>query len=185
MSLITTNNITLEGKAIISLKAKTGKQRIETKGDLTIVSIDNEPVALNIFNYSKYFSAHEGTHTLNQEQKDAIEKLGFTFKDDFPFFTIGEIIAREAHPKSDHLFILKVKTEKELQIITNSTNSLVGTKVVVARVGAVLPSGMHITFSKVMGTPSEGMLCGGETLGKGKTDGVLLVEGNPGEEYIL
>lgn len=185
MSLIITNNNTLESKAIIFLKSKTGKIKTESKGDLTIIYSDNEPVGLNIFNYSKYFEAQEGAHTLNDVQKEAISKLGFNFANDFSFFTVGEVISREVHPKSDRLFVLKVQTEQELQIVTNSTNSLVGTKVVVARVGAILPSGMDITFSKVMGVPSEGMLCGGETLGKGQTEGVLLVEGNPGAEYIL
>lgn len=185
MSLIITNNTTLNNKAIIFLKSKTGEVTTKTQGDLTIIYSDKEPVGLNIFNYSKYFEAQEGAHTLNATQKEAIEKLGFEFKNEFPFFTIGEITSREVHPKSERLFVLKVQTEKELQIVTNSTNSLVGTKVVVARVGAILPSGMDITFSKVMNVPSEGMLCGGETLGKEKTDGVLLVEGNPGEEYIL
>ena len=36
-----------------------------------------------------------------------------------------------------------------------------------------------------MGIESQGMLCGGETLGKEKTDGILLVSGNNGDEYIL
>lgn len=185
MSLIITNSQTLQNTAIILLRSKQGNIEIETKGDLTIIYADKVPVGLNIFNFEKYFQAEEGAHTLNLAQKEAISKLGFNITKDFQFFTIGEVISRDVHPKSERLFVLKIKTEKELQIVTNSTNSLVGAKVVVARVGAILPSGMNITFSKVMGIESEGMLCGGETLGKGKTDGVLLVEGNPGEEYIL
>lgn len=185
MSLIITNNTTLKNKAIIFLKSKTGKIKTETKGDLTVIYSDNEPVGLNIFNYQKYFEAQEGAHTVSDIQKDAISKLGFEITNDFPFFSIGEVIEREVHPKSERLFVLKVQTDKELQIVTNSTNSLIGTKVVVARVGSILPTGLNITFSKVMGVPSEGMLCGGETLGGSKTDGVLLVDGIPGDEYIL
>lgn len=185
MSLIITNEKTLNDFAIVTIKAKTGKREIATKGDLTIIKIDDVVVGLNINNFKKYFSAHEGAHTISNEQIQAIEKLGYKMENTKSYFSIGEVVERTVHPKSDKLFVLKVKVEKDLQIVTNSLNSLVGTKVVVARIGAVLPSGLSIVHSKVMGIESEGMLCGGETLGKDKTEGVLLVEGNAGDMYIL
>lgn len=185
MSLIIVRENTLHDVAVVTIKAKSGEKVIETKGDLTLIKIDNEVVGLNVSNFKKYFNAHEGAHTINAEQVEAIAKLGYKIENPESYFSIGEVIERNVHPKSEKLFLLKVRVEKDLQIVTNSLNSLVGTKVVVARIGAVLPSGLSIVHSKVMGIESEGMLCGGETLDKEKTEGVLLVEGNPGDKYIL
>lgn len=184
MSLITTNNTTLKDIAIILISSEQGEKTIKKEGDFVQVFIGEKLVAINVFNASKYFKLSEGVHTLSEEQVDVLKSKNIYF--DFNSnFSVGEVISRETHPKSEKLFLLKVQTEKELQIVTNSLNSLVGTKVVVARIGAILPSGLMITHSKVMGVESEGMLCGGETLGREQTEGVLLVEGNNGDNFIL
>ena len=184
MSLLITNKNTLKDVAIIVIKEKSGERSIQKEGDFAKIYVDNELVGVNVFNFEQHFAAKEGAHTINAEQMEVLKANGISFEP-FKMFTYGKVISRETHPKSDRLFVLKVQTEKELQIVTNSLNSTVGETVVVARVGAVLPSGMPIVFSKVMGVESEGMLCGGETLGLEKTDGVLLTNGTPGEEYIL
>ena len=185
MSLIITRKNTLKNTAVIMIKAAQGDKEIESKGDLSLIKINGEVVSINVFNFNKYFEAKEGVATVNADQIAAIKELGYDLGEVRSYFSVGEITKREVHPKSDRLFVLKVQTEKELNIVTNSTNSLEGTKVVVARLGAVLPSGLEIVKSKVMGVVSEGMLCGGETLGKEKTEGVLLVDGNAGDDYIL
>lgn len=185
MSLIITNKNTLKNKAIIILEASDQEVSVENKGDFTIIKSGNKIIGINIFNFEKYMEVNEGAHTLNIAQVEILKNNGITIENYESMFSVGEVLERNAHQKSDKLFILKVKTDKELQIVTNSLNSLVGTRVIVANVGAVLPSGLSITLSKVMGVESQGMLCGGETLGKEKTDGVLIVDLPVGSKYIL
>lgn len=184
MSLIVSNKQTLNNIAVILISSAEGEKTIKKDGDFVQIFVGEKLVGVNVLNASNHFEISEGIHTLNNEQIEALKSNGIEF-DYQSHFSVGEVISREVHPKSEKLFVLKVKTEKELQIVTNSLNSLVGTRVVVARIGAILPSGLMITHSKVMGVESEGMLCGGETLGKEKTEGVLLVEKNVGEDFIL
>ena len=185
MSLIITNERTLPNVAIIILGQETSLKTIEKNGDLTIIKSGENIIGVNVYNFKKYFSAHEGAHTLSDEQVSFLKSKNIQGNFESKF-SIGKILERNLHPKSDKLFLLKVKTDKELQIVTNSTNSLVGKYVVVANIGATLPSGTEIKHSKVMGVESEGMLCGGETLGKEKTEGVLTLEGkHEGDKYIL
>ncbi|MCP4355745.1 MAG: hypothetical protein GY793_08990 [Proteobacteria bacterium] len=100
---------------------------------------------------------------------------------------VGEVIDKKPHPKADKLSVLTVKAHKELTIVTNTTNSVVGAKIVVAKLGAILPSGTMIKPAKVMGVASEGMLCGGETLGLEPThgDAYIVKDLNPGTEFVL
>ena len=73
---------------------------------------------------------------------------------------IGKIISLEDHPDSDHLHvcIVDIGVEK-LQIVCGAPNVRVGLKVIVAKVGAVLPSDFEIKKSKIRGVESYGMLC--------------------------
>lgn len=185
MSLIISNRKTLGNTAIIVLGNKKGNEIIEHNGDFTVIKSGDEVIGINVFNHDKYFKTYEGAHTLNDDQAKVLKDNGIQINNYESHFSVGEVIERNAHPKSDKLFVLKVRTNKDLQIVTNSLNSLVGTKVVVANVGATLPSGLPIVFSKVMGVESEGMLCGGETLGKDKTEGVMLVDLPVGSKFIL
>lgn len=184
MSLIATNSKTLKNKALVLISSLEGEKVIKTDGDFTCIFINDKLVGVNVFNFDKYFSAKDGIHTLSDEQIEVLKQKNIVF-DYQSHFSIGEVVSREAHPKSEKLFVLKVQTNKELQIVTNSVNSLVGKQVVVANIGAILPSGLEIVHSKVMGVESEGMLCGGETLNKEKTEGVLITSGNNGDDFIL
>jgi len=185
MSLIIIQKNTLGTNAIITIKNKDNNLYEEQKGDLTIIKSGDEVVGLNIKNYQKYFEAEEGAHTINELQVAAIEKMGYKLEAKQSMFIVGKVISKEQHPKSDKLYLLKVMADKELQIVTNAANAEVGKNVVVAKVGATLPSGLPIVFSKVMGVESEGMLCGGETLGMEKTDGVLITNQEEGTPFIL
>ncbi|NQZ66133.1 MAG: hypothetical protein HRT99_02865 [Mycoplasmatales bacterium] len=185
MSLIIINKKSLGSTALISLSHKNGNKTTKTIGDLTIISVNEVVTSLNLANYEKYFEAKNGVHTINKNQIETISKLGYTIKDSKSKFEIGEIISKKNHPKSDKLFLLEVITNRKLNIVTNDNKVEIGNKVVVANIGAVLPNGEAILHSKVMGIESEGMLCGGETLGLEKTDGVLKTEGKNGDEFIL
>ena len=59
---------------------------------------------------------------------------------------------------------MDVGTEK-LQIVCGAKNIAQGQKVVVAKVGAVMPSGMMIKDAELRGVPSKGMICSERELG--------------------
>ena len=101
---------------------------------------------------------------------------------------IGQITEYGKHPNSDKLTLLKVNIgdEEELQIICGAPNHKLGDKVVVAKIGAVLPGDFKIKKSKIRDVESFGMLCSQVELGIGEDgDGIIILpEDAPiGEEY--
>ena len=73
---------------------------------------------------------------------------------------IGEIIKCEPHPDSDHLHLCKVNIGSEiLNIVCGAPNAREGIKVIVAKVGAVLPGDFKIKKGNIRGQESNGMLC--------------------------
>ncbi len=84
---------------------------------------------------------------------------------------IGEILTCEPHPDSDHLHILNVDEGKKYgihQIVCGAPNARKGLKVIVARVGAVLPE-VTIAPSTIRGVESDGMCCALRELGVDKS----------------
>ena len=73
---------------------------------------------------------------------------------------IGEIKKVENHPDSDHLHVCLVNIGNEdLQIVCGASNVREGLKVIVAKVGAILPGDFEIKKSKIRGVESCGMMC--------------------------
>ena len=73
---------------------------------------------------------------------------------------IGQIKEVENHPDSDHLHVCKVDIkDEELQIVCGAPNVREGLKVIVAKVGAILPGDFEIKKSKIRGVESFGMMC--------------------------
>lgn len=73
---------------------------------------------------------------------------------------IGEVVECVDHPDSDHLHVCKVDIGSEvLQIVCGAHNVRKGIKVIVAKVGAVLPGDFEIKQSKIRGVESCGMIC--------------------------
>ena len=85
---------------------------------------------------------------------------------------IGEIKKVEEHPDSDHLHVCRVNIgDEELQIVCGAPNVREGLKVIVAKVGAILPGDFEIKKSKIRGVESSGMMCALFELGlEEKTD---------------
>lgn len=72
---------------------------------------------------------------------------------------IGHVLECVEHPDSDHLHVCKVDLgEKVEQIVCGAPNVAAGQKVIVARVGAVLPGG-EIKAGVIRGQESNGMIC--------------------------
>ena len=73
---------------------------------------------------------------------------------------IGEVIDCINHPDSDHLHVCKVNIGTEvMQIVCGAPNVRVGLKVIVAKIGAILPGDFEIKAGKIRGVESNGMLC--------------------------
>lgn len=101
---------------------------------------------------------------------------------------IGKIVEFGQHPNSDRLTLLKVDVaaNEPLQIICGATNHKLGDKVVVAKIGAILPGDFKIKKSKIRDVESHGMLCSETELGLGenKSGIIILPEDAPiGQEY--
>ena len=74
---------------------------------------------------------------------------------------IGEVKECVAHPNSDHLHVLKVDLGPKYgttQIVCGAPNARTGLKVIVARVGAILPQ-IEIKKGVIRGEESNGMCC--------------------------
>eukprot|EP00405_Crypthecodinium_cohnii_P001964 CAMPEP_0194764180 /NCGR_PEP_ID=MMETSP0323_2-20130528/21496_1 /TAXON_ID=2866 ORGANISM="Crypthecodinium cohnii, Strain Seligo" /NCGR_SAMPLE_ID=MMETSP0323_2 /ASSEMBLY_ACC=CAM_ASM_000346 /LENGTH=174 /DNA_ID=CAMNT_0039690715 /DNA_START=65 /DNA_END=589 /DNA_ORIENTATION=+ len=84
----------------------------------------------------------------------------------FENFVVGLIQTVAAVPGKDKLKVVEVDVgeEKALQIVTNAGNVKEGSRVVVAKVGAIV-NDEPIKKGNVGGQMSEGMLCDGPMLG--------------------
>lgn len=82
-----------------------------------------------------------------------------------PNLVVGNVLECIMHPDSDHLHICKVDVGDEiLQIICGAPNVCANMKVIVSKVGCVLPGG-EIKKSMMRGVESNGMLCALSELG--------------------
>ena len=78
---------------------------------------------------------------------------------------VGYVLECEMHPDSDHLHVCKIDVGDEvLDIVCGAPNMRKGLKVIVAKDGAVLPSGT-IKKGVIRGVESNGMLCSIAELG--------------------
>jgi len=143
---------------------------VETKGDVALVLNEEtkEVVAFNLFNASSYVElVDNGEVKLTEELVDQIQKalvknnVELELDADFtPKFVVGHVLTIEGHPNADRLNVCSVDVGNEtLQIVCGASNIAAGQKVVVAKVGAVMPSGMVIRDVELRGVASSGMVC--------------------------
>lgn len=125
----------------------------------------------------------ENALTMIGQEVEAIDIQG----KDLDNVVIGQITEYGRHPNSEKLTLVKVNIgEEELQIVCGAPNHKLGDKVVVAKIGAVLPGDFKIKKSKIRDVESFGMLCSQVELGVGEDgDGIIILpEDAPiGEEY--
>ncbi len=80
--------------------------------------------------------------------------------------TIGHVLTCVPHPDSDHLHVCTVDLGAEVeQIVCGAPNVCAGQKVIVSKVGAVLPGDFKIKKGKIRGVESNGMICSLQELG--------------------
>ncbi|WP_125765817.1 YtpR family tRNA-binding protein [Levilactobacillus mulengensis] len=82
-------------------------------------------------------------------------------------FIVGYVKTATPHPDSDHLLVTEtvVDNDESLQIVSGSPNMQADIKVVVAKVGAMMPNGLIIWPGELRGVASNGMICSGRELG--------------------
>jgi tRNA-binding protein len=161
---------------LVSLKDISREQKgFERKGNVARIFNNEsmETVGFNIFNASEYVKIEEqGTVTLTKELVQTIEDIlakndmNETLDVDFsPKFVVGFVKEKDKHPNADKLSICKVDVGTEvLQIVCGAPNVDAGQKVVVAKVGAVMPSGLVIKDAELRGVASTGMICSAREL---------------------
>ncbi|MGY8622009.1 YtpR family tRNA-binding protein [Bacillus safensis] len=161
---------------LISLKDVTREEvGHETFGD--VVRIFNqetkETTGFNIFNASTYMKIEENgsvplSETIVQDINEILNRNGVSetlIVDLSPKFVVGYVKEKEKHPNADKLNICQVDVGDEtLQIVCGAPNVDQGQYVVVAKVGAVMPSGMVIKDAELRGVPSSGMICSAKEL---------------------
>ncbi|MEH7803951.1 MULTISPECIES: YtpR family tRNA-binding protein [Bacillus] len=178
---------------LISLKDVTREEvGHETFGD--VVRIFNqetkETTGFNIFNASTYLKIEENgsvplSETLVQDMNEILNRNGVSETltvDLSPKFVVGYVKEKEKHPNADKLNICQVDVGDEtLQIVCGAPNVDQGQYVVVAKVGAVMPSGLIIKDAELRGVPSSGMICSAKELDLPDAPaekGILVLEGS-------
>ncbi|MCP3033112.1 DUF4479 domain-containing protein [Halobacillus sp. A1] len=173
----------------------------ERKGDIVRISDqqDGSILGYNIFNASAHFQLAE--HGKIQLTEDLLNKVKRLFEENnlddslnfdlTPKFVVGYVKEKEQHENADKLSVCQVDVgEETLQIVCGAPNIDKGQYVVVAKVGATMPSGMNIKDAELRGVPSSGMICSAKELGldiASEKKGILVLEGNqePGKPFEL
>jgi tRNA-binding protein len=153
---------------------KPEKIHIEQFGDVTLIKNEKQEIAgFNLFQASNYMDLQdqqplEVTESFVTAVQTALEKNGVSYTlevDLSPKFVVGYVESKDKHPNADKLNVCQVAVGDEtLQIVCGAPNVEVGQKVVVAKVGAVMPSGMVIRDAELRGVPSSGMICSAKEL---------------------
>lgn len=168
------------------------KTVVERKGDVVLLKEEatGEVKAFNLFNASKYIELNvagnvEVTPELVQKLEEALtaNDVELSLNVDFsPKFVVGYVETKEKHPDADKLSVCSVNVGDEtLQIVCGAPNVDAGQKVVVAKIGAVMPSGLLIKAGNLRGVDSFGMLCSARELaipGAPEVKGILVLEEN-------
>ncbi|WP_186578344.1 YtpR family tRNA-binding protein [Aquibacillus kalidii] len=135
---------------------------------------NNDLLGYNVFNASHYFSLNDtGKITLDDallsQLKESFRKNGLEDElniDLTPKFVVGFVKEKAPHENADKLSVCQVDVgEETLQIVCGAPNIDQGQKVVVAKIGAIMPSGMEIKPTKLRGIDSSGMICSQKELG--------------------
>ena len=153
--------------AFLQLEPVTGPVNYDKKGNVVTLYQEDQVVGFNIFEASKAGVEGNGHIKLTEDLVNAfqqqLDQAGVNYQlsvDLSPKFVVGYVASKEKHPNADKLSILKVDVgDEELQIVCGAPNVEAEQKVVVAKVGAVMPSGMLIKDAELRGVPSSGMVC--------------------------
>ena len=154
--------------AFLQIEPTDGAFEYNKQNDVVEITKEGQVVGYNVFDASKKVNIEGNGHIkltseiINALQQ-AISDAGFNYQLDTdlsPKFVVGYVETKEKHPDADKLSVLKVNVGNDtLQIVCGAPNVEAGQKVVVAKVGAVMPSGMVIKDAELRGVASSGMIC--------------------------
>ncbi|WP_414050388.1 YtpR family tRNA-binding protein [Macrococcus animalis] len=181
----------------ITLEPMDGPFEYLTNGDIITIKKDDKVVGYNVIGVESLGLDTNGQVKLTEELMTQINDLlvqkGLEKRlevDLSPKFVVGYVETCEKHPDADKLNVttVDVGTEK-LQIVCGAKNIAQGQKVVVAKVGAVMPSGMQIKDAELRGVPSKGMICSERELGLTDSEekkGILVLDDSRqiGEDFF-
>lgn len=172
----------------------------ERKGDVATIFHGEDVIGYNIFEASNQFELNAvGPVDLTPEIVETIQRIlgenGINFEareiDYSPKFVVGFVASAEKHPDADKLSVCQVEVDGQtLQIVCGAPNVAAGQKVVVAKPGAVMPSGLIIRPSALRGVASSGMLCSARELAlpnAPQEKGILVLEdtAKTGEAFLI
>ncbi|MBX5318521.1 YtpR family tRNA-binding protein [Staphylococcus caprae] len=154
--------------AFLQIEPTDGVFEYNKQNDVVEITKEGQVVGYNVFDASKKVNIEGNEHIkltseiINALQQ-AISDAGFNYQLDTdlsPKFVVGYVETKEKHPDADKLSVLNVNVGNDtLQIVCGAPNVEAGQKVVVAKVGAVMPSGMVIKDAELRGVASSGMIC--------------------------
>lgn len=154
--------------AFLQIEPTDGAFEYNKQNDVVEITKEGQVVGYNVFDASKKVNIEGNGHIkltseiINALQQ-AISDAGFNYQLDTDLsskFVVGYVETKEKHPDADKLSVLNVNVGNDtLQIVCGAPNVEAGQKVVVAKVGAVMPSGMVIKDAELRGVASSGMIC--------------------------
>ncbi|MFD0896155.1 YtpR family tRNA-binding protein [Loigolactobacillus binensis] len=177
--LISSLNSAAFADTLILLVAPDSANRQATKqqGDVVRIydAINKQTLGYNIFHISQYLPdlTGNGQVFLTEAQVAQLNQLltatSFAAElvaDLSPKFVIGYVKELVAHPDSDHLSVTQVEVDHgaTLQIVCGAPNVAQGQKVIVAKIGAMMPNGQIIWPGALRGVTSDGMICAAREL---------------------
>lgn len=144
---------------------------VEQKDTVTVIKdkTTQDVIGINVFNISDSMSlVGNGPIKLTDDQinqvNDLLEKNGFAPLSDTnqsAQLVVGYVESCVPHEDSDHLSVTqtRVNNDEVLQIVCGAKNIDAGQHVIVAKPGAVMPSGEIIWAGELRGVKSSGMIC--------------------------
>lgn len=177
--LIASYNKEALGDVLVVVTGADVQDQVTTNRDNIVEIVASEDGHLIGFNFLQIHAilpelTGNGQISLDADQlkklNEAIKQAGFQKQlkaDNDAKFVVGYVKGLEEHPNSDHLHVTKtlVDHDQELTIVSGSPNIAAAIKVVVAKVGAMMPSGQIIWPGQLRGVSSNGMICSGRELG--------------------
>ncbi len=170
-----------EKKTLMLCSSKNNKARHikkEIKDDVEVIRIYNEDDVLIGVNFLNYRNNNLRTGIVNNEDVFDLIVENFGNEIEVPF-VVGYIKELKKHPKSEKLSICQVDLKNEVvQIICGAYNVKEGIKVIVSKIGAVMPNGLVIKPSKLIDEPSNGMITSLYELGYSKNtdEGIKILD---------
>lgn len=178
--MIVSYNLNGVGDTLLIVTENSADHKVTSirQGDVACVMIEetDQIVGWNIFNASHHITnlKGDGEIVLSASQITelnlVVKEAGFGQEfnvDNSPKFVVGYVHTSEKHPDSDHLSITEIEVDnnERLQIVCGASNIEAGLKVVVAKVGAMMPDGLIIWPGELRGVASNGMVCSAKELG--------------------